>query len=133
MRAVTGRRVRRGGCCPGGRPGRDRVPGGRGWGPGSRPGVGPGPGGFGAGGVPGSGAGGRGQGVGQAEAAYAPVSALVDHLRCEGIQRLVLESASDCWRIWYYLAEAAGGEVWLVNARNVRRLPGRGKSDREDC
>ena len=37
------------------------------------------------------------------------------------------------WRIWGYLAEAAGLEVWLVNARDVRHLPGRGKSDREDC
>src|SRR5258708_4738999 len=36
-------------------------------------------------------------------------------------------------RIWYYLAEAAGLQVWLVNARDVRHLPGRGKSDREDC
>ena len=33
----------------------------------------------------------------------------------------------------YYLAEAAGLEVWLVNARDVRHLPGRGKSDRADC
>jgi transposase len=45
----------------------------------------------------------------------------------------VLESTSDYWRIWYYLAEAAGLEVWLVNARDVKHLPGRGKSDREDC
>jgi transposase len=37
------------------------------------------------------------------------------------------------WRIWYYLAEAAGLEVWLVNARDVKHLPGRTKSDREDC
>ena len=28
------------------------------------------------------------------------VIALMDHLRCEGIQRLVLESTSDYWRIW---------------------------------
>jgi transposase len=61
------------------------------------------------------------------------VTALMDHLRCEGIQRLVLESTSDYWRIWYYLAEAAGLQVWLVNARDVRHLPGRGKSDRLDC
>jgi transposase len=61
------------------------------------------------------------------------VTALMDHLRCEGIQRLVLESTSDYWRIWYYLAEAAGLEVWLVNARDVKHLPGRGKSDRLDC
>ena len=32
-----------------------------------------------------------------------------------------------------YLAEAAGLEVWLVNARDVKHLPGRGKSDRLDC
>ena len=57
------------------------------------------------------------------------VTELADHLRCEGIQRLVLESTSDYWRIFYYLAEAAGLEVWLVNAREVKHLPGRGKSD----
>jgi transposase len=68
-----------------------------------------------------------------AEATYDQVVALMDHLRCEGIQRLVLESTSDYWRIWYYLAEAAGLQVWLVNARDVKHLPGRGKSDREDC
>ena len=64
------------------------------------------------------------------EATCGQVTALMDHLRAEGIQRLVLESTSDYWRIWYYLAEAAGLEVWLVNARDVRHLPGRGKSDR---
>ena len=31
------------------------------------------------------------------------------------------------------LAEAAGLEVWLVNARDVKHLPGRGKSDAADC
>ena len=67
------------------------------------------------------------------EAAFAQVTALMDHLVCEGIQRLVLESTSDYWRLWYYLAEAAGLEVWLVSARDVRHLPGRGKSDRADC
>ncbi len=39
----------------------------------------------------------------------------------------------DYWRIWYYLAEAAGLQVWLVNAKDTKHLPGRGKSDREDC
>ena len=73
------------------------------------------------------------QTVWQVEATYAAVVALMDHLRCEGIQRLVLESTSDYWRIWYYLAEAAGLELWLVNAREARHLPGPGKSDREDC
>ncbi len=72
------------------------------------------------------------QKVWQVDATYASVTGLMDHLRCEGIQRLVLESTSDYWRICYYLAEAAGLEVWLVNARDVKHLPGRGKSDRED-
>jgi transposase len=50
-----------------------------------------------------------------------------------GIQRLVLERTSDYWRIWYYLAEAAGLEVWLVNARDAKHLPGRPKTDKLDC
>ena len=33
----------------------------------------------------------------------------------------------------YYLAEAAGLEVWLVNARDVKHLPGRPKTDKLDC
>ena len=82
--------------------------------------------------VPGSRPDRKRQTVWQADATYASVVALMDHLRCQGIQRLVLESTSDYWRIYYYLAEAAGLEVWLVNARDVKHLPGRGKSDRED-
>src|SRR6516164_8381272 len=83
--------------------------------------------------VPGSRPDRRRQTVWRVEATYAAVTALMDHLRCEGIQRLVLESTSDYWRIYFYLAEAAGLEVWLVNARDVKHLPGRGKSDRLDC
>jgi len=75
----------------------------------------------------------RRQKVWRVEATFNEVTALMDHLRAEGIQRLVLESTSDYWRIWYYLAEAAGLEVWLVNARDVKHLPGRGKSDTADC
>ena len=83
--------------------------------------------------VPGSRPDRRRQRVWPVQATYREVIALMDHLRCEGIQRLVLESTGDYWRIWYYLAEAAGLEVWLVNARDVKHLPGRGKSDRLDC
>ena len=79
--------------------------------------------------VPGSRPDRRRQKVWQVPATYGEVTALMDQLRCEGIQRLVLESTSDYWRIWYYLAEAAGLEVWLVNARDFKHLPGRGKSD----
>ena len=83
--------------------------------------------------VPGSRADRRRQRTWRVEATFQEVTALMDHLRCEGIQRLVLESTSDYWRIWHYLAEAAGLEVWLVNARDVKHLPGRGKSDKADC
>ena len=58
------------------------------------------------------------------EATYAAVVALMDHLRCEGIQRLVLESTSDYWRIWFFLVEAAGLAVQLVNAAQAKNLPG---------
>ncbi len=83
--------------------------------------------------VPGSRPDRRRQKVWQVGATCGQVTALMDHLRAEGIQRLVLESTSDYWRIWHYLAEAAGLEVWLVNARDVKHLPGRGKSDTADC
>ncbi len=64
--------------------------------------------------VPGSRLDRKRQAVWRAGATYDAVVALMDHLRCQGIQRLVLESTSDYWRIWYYLAEAAGLEVWLA-------------------
>jgi transposase len=81
--------------------------------------------------VPGSRPDRRRQKVWRVEATYAQVIALMDHLRCEGIQRLVPESTSGYWRVWYYLAGAAGLDVQLVS--DVGHLPGRGKSDRLDC
>jgi transposase len=83
--------------------------------------------------VPGSRSDRKRQAVWQVDATYRSVITLMDHLRCQGIQRLVLESTSDYWRCWYYLAEAAGVEVWLASAKDVKHLPGRGKSDRQDC
>src|SRR5487761_1580158 len=83
--------------------------------------------------VPGSRPDRRRQKVWQVTATYREVIELMDHLRSQGIQRLVLESTSDYWRLWYYLAEAAGLEVWLVNARDGKHPPGLGKSDRAAC
>jgi len=80
-----------------------------------------------------SGQGRRVQRTWQVSARYAEVVALMAGLVAAGIERLVLESTSDYWRIWYYLAEAAGLEVWLVNARDVKHLPGRPKTDKLDC
>ena len=58
---------------------------------------------------------------------------LGDHLRCQGIQRVVLESTSDYWRPFYYLLEAAGLTVWLVNAAQAKNVPGRPKTDKIDA
>src|SRR6476620_9986066 len=33
------------------------------------------------------------------------------------------------WRIWFYMLEAAGLSVQLVNARDVKNVPGRPKTD----
>jgi transposase len=58
---------------------------------------------------------------------------LADRLRCLGVTRVVMEATSDYWKPVFYLLEAAGLETWLVNARDVKHLPGRPKTDRLDC
>ena len=50
-----------------------------------------------------------------------------------GIEKVTVESTSDYWRIWYYLLEAAGLSVQLVNARDVKNVPGRPKTDKLDA
>ena len=59
--------------------------------------------------------------------------ALADRLRELGVTRVVMEATSDYWKPPFYLLEAAGFEVWLVNARDVKHLPGRPKTDRLDA
>ncbi|MGH3410794.1 MAG: IS110 family transposase [Streptosporangiaceae bacterium] len=54
------------------------------------------------------------------------------HLAGEGIEKVTLEATSDYWRIWFYLLEAAGLDVQLVNARDVKNVPGRPKTDKLD-
>jgi transposase len=44
-----------------------------------------------------------------------------------------MEATSDYWKPPFYLLEAHGLEVWLVNARDVKHLPGRPKTDRLDA
>ncbi|WP_113702232.1 IS110 family transposase [Nonomuraea lactucae] len=61
------------------------------------------------------------------------ILALADHLRCLGVDRVVMEATSDYWKPVFYLLEAAGLETWLVNARDVKHLPGRPKTDRLDA
>ena len=54
---------------------------------------------------------------------------LANELAEIGIDRVVVESTSDYWRPFFYLLEARGLDVWLVNARDVKHVPGRPKTD----
>jgi transposase len=58
---------------------------------------------------------------------------LADYLAGLRIEKVVLESTSDYWRPFYYLLEAAGLDVALVNARDVKSAPGRPKTDKLDA
>ena len=66
--------------------------------------------------------------------------ALADWLRCERVQVVGMESTGDYWKPLFYLLEAesaAGGErrweTWLLNARHVKNVPGRAKTDKLDA
>lgn len=58
---------------------------------------------------------------------------LADRLAELRVSRIVMESTSDYWKPVFYLLEAQGFEVWLVNAKDVKHLPGRSKTDRLDA
>jgi len=57
------------------------------------------------------------------------VLGLADHLAAERVGKVTLEATSDYWRIWFYLLEAAGLDVQLVKANDVKQAPGRPKTD----
>jgi transposase len=59
--------------------------------------------------------------------------ALSDRLRTFGVTRVVMEATSDYWKPVFYLLEAQGFDPWLVNARDVKHLPGRPKTDKLDA
>ncbi|CAG7640716.1 IS110 family transposase [Rhodococcus opacus] len=61
------------------------------------------------------------------------VTELAEHLIDQGTERVTIEATSDYWRIWFYLFEAVGLEVQLVNAREVKNVPGRPKTDKLDA
>ena len=61
------------------------------------------------------------------------IMALADELAEMAIERIVLEATSDYWRPFFYLLEARGLTVWLVNARDVKNVPGRPKTDKLDA
>ena len=57
---------------------------------------------------------------------------LADWLAGLGVTRVVMEATSDYWRPPFYLLEDRF-ETWLVNAKDVKHLPGRPKTDRLDA
>src|SRR5688500_10754784 len=57
--------------------------------------------------------------------------ALGDWLTGLGVSRVVMEATGDYWRAPFYLLEDRF-ETWLVNAHDVKHVPGRPKTDRLD-
>jgi transposase len=77
--------------------------------------------------------GGRRSTVWTVQAVVPAVRELAGQLAAERIEKVTLESTSDYWRIWFYVLEAAGLDVQLVNASQAKNLPGRPKTDRLDA
>jgi transposase len=71
--------------------------------------------------------------VWQVPATTNAVGDLAADLVAAGVEKVTVESTSDYWRIWFYLLEAAGLDVQLVNARDVKNVPGRPKTDKLDA
>ncbi|MER5915600.1 IS110 family transposase [Streptomyces sp. NPDC001982] len=82
--------------------------------------------------VPGSGSRKR-QEILKTGATTAAILELADHLVCQGIELVVMESTSDYWRPFFYLLEDRGLTCWLANARDVKNVPGRPKTDKLDA
>ena len=58
---------------------------------------------------------------------------MADRLRELRVTRVVMEATSDYWKPVFYLLEAHGFDPWLVNAKDVKHLPGRPKTDKLDA
>jgi transposase len=63
----------------------------------------------------------------------ADLEALADWLAACGVTTVVLESTGVFWIPLFELLDSRGFEVRLVDARQMRRIPGRPKSDVHDC
>ncbi len=86
--------------------------------------------------VPGQRPGSRAQAVTTHSTMTRSLQTLADRLLQLGVTRVAMEATSDYWKPVFYLLEAAGTgvwEVWLVNAKDVKHLPGRPKTDKIDA
>lgn len=59
--------------------------------------------------------------------------ALADWLRVERVELVAMEATSAYWKPVFYLLEAEGFTCWLLNAKHVKNVPGRPKTDRLDA
>jgi transposase len=57
---------------------------------------------------------------------------LADWLRYERVELVAIQAVGDGWKPAFYLLEAEGFTCWLVNAREVRSVPGRPRTDKLD-
>jgi transposase len=78
-------------------------------------------------------AGRRVQAVWPVKATTNAIVELGDHLACYGVELVVMEATSTYWKPFYFLLEARGLTVWLVNARDVKNVPGWPKTDKLDA
>jgi transposase len=58
---------------------------------------------------------------------------LADRLRAAGVTLVAMEATSDYWKPVFYLLEAEGFTCWLLNAKHVKNVPGRPKTDKLDA
>jgi transposase len=70
--------------------------------------------------------------VWEVKATFNAVTELAGQLVDAEIEKVTIESTSDYWRIWFYVLEAHGLDVQLVNAREAKHAPGRPKTDKLD-
>jgi transposase len=75
----------------------------------------------------------RGQQVREFAATTPRLLEMVDWLRVEQVQVVAMEATSDYWKPVFYLVEAAELSPWLCNAKHVKNVPGRPKTDTADA
>lgn len=61
------------------------------------------------------------------------IQELEGRLICQGVQRVVMEATGSYWKPFFFLLEARGLECWLVNACDVKNVPGRPETERLDA
>jgi len=71
-------------------------------------------------------------GAGLADSSDVRALGMADRLRELAVTRVVMEATSDYWKPVFYLLEAAEFDTWLVNAKDVKHLPVRPKTDKLD-